>query len=218
MAADCAEEIKFLVRASQSSESLLRKLDITSQLEDNCNHLIQELFGIDPSGEVEDMVDEEVAEDIDCTAKAEVDDDEQEVIIDYQDLDDEDNKMNNLCLAAGLPGKVFDKAEEIYLSEVENLGDDHEEYNLVLEGYGSGGALAQYLGVKLASREVEKVISLDGTGIKNLTEFRGNEFLGYQQGVFDYLNYTLKENYRMNDLFVELIQDSIKNWPVYLRR
>ena len=130
MASDCAEEIKFLVRASQSSESLFRKLNVTSQLKENCNYLIQELFGIDPGDEVENMIDEEINKKIDCLAGVEVDEEEQELIIDYQDLDNEDNKLNNLCLAAGLPGEIFDEAEEIYWTEVEDLGSEYKEYNL----------------------------------------------------------------------------------------
>src|SRR5690554_6906933 len=131
--------------------------------------------------------------------KVRVSSDEDIINISYQ-LDQEQGRVFNLAALAGLPVSLFEKAEEVYREQVDENGP---EYQYILSGLDSSGALLQHAGIVSCNfLETDQEITYNGIGINNLLKFRGNEFLGYKLGLAFYLDELINKELQKNKMSI----------------
>ncbi|WP_018249138.1 hypothetical protein [Orenia marismortui] len=204
-----SQELKFLIRIAQLSDSLLRK--IVNENKENLNAIVKDFFGIDLANDIETILENLVSkinQEKKIISKSEKNSKGKELKLYYNDIEDVDIKqITNLCIAVGLPTESFELAEECYYKIVEEDEDyangNYKALNFI--GDGLGGAFAQYTTMLSAGNgDNYQCITRNSIGIKNFTEFKGNEFLGYSLGIKLFLENILKEDNSMNYLLTKL--------------
>lgn len=171
--------------------------------------ILESVFGIDINQDTSEIIkglDDKITDEKEFQSEVYVDDTNKEVIINYTPKQKED-KITNLCIAAGLLNPEFDRAEKVYRMEVEESGKD---YKYTLQGYSLGGAFSQYAAI-MSEGYIQnyQVINYNSLGIESFLEFRGNEFLGYKIGLLYYLNSIFYDDDSMEVILVELIDKGV---------
>jgi hypothetical protein len=171
--------------------------------------ILDKLFGIDVNQDTSEIIkqlEDKITSKKEFKAEAYVDDNNKEVVINYNPKEKGD-KITNLCIAAGLLNPEFDRAEKAYRMKVEESGKD---YKYTLQGYSLGGAFSQYAAI-MSEGYIDnyQVINYNSLGIENFLEFRGNEFLGYKIGLLYYLNNIFYDDDSMEVILVELIDKGV---------
>lgn len=176
--------------------------------------MLEKVFGLDFEQGIEELVND-LAEEITGEKKLEVDEciEGEEIVINYSPQDrvynlaDEPDRSTALSILAGLPYESFDKAEEEYKELLDEYGSE-EDY--ILEGHLARGALAKYAAIMSQQCGINyEVISYNSLGIKRLSKFSGNEFLGYKLGFFYYLDDLINQSGSSNAILYSLIDKGV---------
>ncbi|KXS40091.1 MAG: hypothetical protein AWU54_2101, partial [Candidatus Frackibacter sp. T328-2] len=173
------------------------------------NFILKRTFGLDSDKEIKEIINDiqkQVTNNKGFKMQEIIDEDKKEVNLRFNP-NNEESKITNLLVAAGLPNEQFDKAENIYRLK---LNDQGTEYKYNLHGYSQAGAYAQYAGILAEKFKVnQQIVTYNSIGLETFLKFNGNEFLGYKAGLLYYLNDLLNKDCIMTLIFNELIYHKV---------
>ncbi|NLM97105.1 MAG: hypothetical protein GX175_05790, partial [Halanaerobiaceae bacterium] len=171
--------------------------------------LIRKIFNIAEGQKIEETVKSlggEISREKEYSAEVYRDEKEEDIVINYSPVDHED-RATLLSLAAGLPNEQFDRAERTYREEVRENGTG---YKYTLTGVSLGASFAQYAAL-MSEGFVNnyQAIGYNSIGLEQCLRFNGNEFLGYQIGIYHYLKKLLDGDNTMETILADLIDEGV---------